>query len=152
MAPAVYTIRSRGNALGLVSRDRHYVVGFHKAGVARYVMHTLHPEPALELARSEFHDISPRVNCALEREAVRGATIDSSALLRLPKGDQGHESDLYLESESLEAFLLHPYERGVGLVLPYESIEETAECMVFRAHVVDPPGHSEFFRAGLGRR
>ena len=136
----IHTIR-RGNKTVSVrqSSGEDYVIGFRSPIYARNVLHNMHPEPRILLLRDANNDLGPELN--LDEDLV--LNLDVSATLYVPKfagnpldpmNDGGFHVHQYTEDE----FLMFPFHKNLGTVMPYLLLDETADEFVFKTLVMDP--------------
>lgn len=146
---SVYSIGAGNKTVGLLESRHQYVVGFTKPSVARYVMHAMAPEPQLVVLRRHRIDISSNLSSVLGVQNMNPVTIDATATLLVPKGPQGHESVYYMKTENMTRFLLHPFERNLGVIVPHTISYETDDNIELDAYVIDPASALLHFRQSL---
>lgn len=102
--------------LGVRNANKMYAVAFKSAKVANKVGRRLDVFPQLS-----FNRISDRT--------VR-LTIDKSS------GDHCALCEVY--SVNFQEFLMYPFDKCLGIVLPFKLLEETRQKYVFLSWIVDP--------------
>jgi hypothetical protein len=136
----VYTIQVKNKTISLYHLGAHYVVGFKNVNMVRKVHYSLNPQPNLLIVRDtniDLHDelevngydipLKLDVNATLFIPKLKGCFMD-------PMNDTGFHISEYEENE----FLKFPITKNIGIVLPYNLVEETDEEMMFKAYVIDP--------------
>ncbi len=123
----------RGNkTVGFFLKDgKSFVIGFRKLIHARNVQYNIHPEPNFYLVKS--------------KNVTRkdGISVHFASTLVVPKGRHGgggamhplNDAGLHMQPLKPAEFYGMPY-KGVGVVLPYELLDEDRHEFTFMAHVV----------------
>lgn len=149
-SPKFHLIKQGHKCLGLQHCNASYVVGFKNPLLARKVHYTLHPEAdkRIRLERSVTFDVTDDVTDGLGSLGInyvgQKVTIDTQALLHLPKHGAGGVldpmNDVGFHLDIVEAcnFYMYPFERNLGVIMPYELLEESADELVMWSHVIDP--------------
>lgn len=159
------TVRNVNNKsiLGLTDAktNKPYVVGFPKHDLARRMCSWLPSEPVMKLQRKTPDNLTADFNSALsdvglERFTVDKLTVDYTAHLVVPKRRKGDIDDIDALIDNYRVmnipasdFLLYPFERSVGLILPTDCIKETRNEITFQAMVIDPCFNADLFKKSL---
>jgi hypothetical protein len=147
-----YVLKQGNKSLSIVESNRHYVVGFKSAMMARKVHYNLRPDPVpdMRIERGERVDVTREVKQGLEALghhsfASESVCIDTRALLFVPKYttpgsafDPQHDAGVHLSTMASCDFLMYPFEHNLGVIMPYELLHERPHEFVFRSHVIDP--------------
>jgi hypothetical protein len=136
----IFTIKQGNKTLSLPHRNSNYVIGFKTAITARKVYYSLDPNPKFTLVRDQDIFLSEELN---EKGYDINLSIDVGATLFIPKckgsileplNDGGYHLNQIPEKE----FISYPLDNRLGIIMPYELIEESIEEFIFKACVVDP--------------
>lgn len=138
----ISTIAKDYKTVGFYHRQKPYVIGFKNAHVARSVMYNMHPEPLFSLITSNPTKI-------VEQQNGVELVIDSEATLFIPKAEYKiftlPEHNLYyIDTVNYEEFVMYPYTKNLGVIIPYVLIDESDEELIYRSHVIDPTNTSYF--------
>jgi hypothetical protein len=143
--------------------NKPYVIGFPQYDMARYLCTKLPPEPVMQLVRKTPYNFTSEFNSTLsdigmEQLAVDELTVDYTAnlIVKKMKGKFGLEEELLemfggfvLTNIQSSDFLLYPFEKSIGIIMPVECIKETHNEIVFQAMVIDPCFNVYLFKRGL---
>lgn len=157
-AKRVHMLRRGPNYVGIA--DGPYVIGFESITLARWMHYSLHPEKQLRIERTHRIDVSEDVNTQMlslgldTNLQVEKLTIDPEAKLIIPKMqgsalDPMNDIGLHLDSMMTEDFMMMPFSKRVGIIMPYTIDSEDGESAVLSAHVVDPCTNTSMFRSGI---
>lgn len=139
----MYTI-CRGNKTVSVKTDnKDYIIGFKNAYIARKVQYNMHPEPKIILLKSN--------TMSIEKENIN-IYIDNDASLFIQKlqGDYYNpinDGGYHMKNENLDNFMLFPFTNSIGIIIPYNLIDETNDEYIFKCIVLDPSPMVELFKA-----
>lgn len=144
----MYTIQQKNKTIGMSHNERHYVVGFKSSKLARKVQYALHPEPKLILVRGTDIDLSKD----LQNKGINDLSliVDTEATLFMPKFKGSSEDPLndggyHLHNVLYKDFVTYPFTKMIGVIMPYDLLEENEEEFVFRSHVIEPSFHPKLF-------
>jgi hypothetical protein len=133
----MFAIHKSNKTIGFTYNHRHYVIGFSNVMMARKVQYSMNKDPIITMVRSDIEmDLSKKVKEKL--------VIDLRASLFITKGKR--DDQLHLETCSHREFLMFPYEKNVGIVMPYQLIDESEVEFHFKAHVVEPADSIGLYR------
>lgn len=142
--------------LGLNHKTKHYVIGFKNNIHVTIVKKNLDDNSAsnITMFRHRIEDVSEDINTGLIFHGVdsinfQNVTIDVNAQLVVPKKRDQSILDTQVEPILFEEFIMYPFIKHVGIVIPFELIEDTSHRLVFEAHVVDPCPDIDLFRDNL---
>jgi hypothetical protein len=137
----MYTIKHGNKTIGLPHKNKHFIIGFDNQTIAKKVQYAMHPEPEITLISSYTIDLAP----ALSAMGIKNTSLvlDVGATLYVPKHPEcsmapKHDRELYIGYDDYLDFLAYPLTRYVGVVLPYDLIDEDKNKFVFRSHVIEP--------------
>lgn len=163
--PKGYLLKQQSQTLGLshihARKLHHYVIGFQNPIMARKVHYNIHPLPYLHLDRGESIDISFELSDSLSSLGVVNdhndkVTIDVSSKLTIPKMDlEGsihnplNDAGFHLCEVPLEDIYMMPFDKNVGVILPYELFIENSKSFIFLCQIIDPVQSSFHFRKSL---
>ena len=159
-----FVIKKKNQVLGLSERFddrvRQYVIGFKTPVMARKVQYNCHPDPTLRIERSDFINITQEVNTSLEILGIAGVnssiSIDVFATLYILKmnhpggvSNPMNDGGFHLEEYALEDLYMMPFEKNIGLIMPYLIRDDDKKYMVFTCQVIDPVYSTNHFRKSL---
>lgn len=139
----MFTLKQGNKTVGLVHKNNHYIIGFESFIKARKVQYNLHPNPEIMLVRGDtidkhlyFGDIDLK--------------LDIDATLFLPKykgspNDPMNDGNYHLNSEIYNEFIVYPFFKNIGIILPTELKDEDENEFMFKAHVIEPSFNSKLF-------
>ena len=161
----IHLIKRKSHALTYTEqlqneRFRHYVIGFPNAVLARRIQYMMAPEPCIRLYRRDAIDVTDEVNAGLSTFGVNQVsgtvTIDPRATLHIPKQDQALPADhpmndgmYHLAIIPIEEFLMFPFEKNLGIIMPYEVQTENTHEIVLLSNVVESAESMDSFRRSL---
>lgn len=125
----IYTLKQGFKTIGFVHQKQWYVIGFRTPHIARTVHYSMNPEPTFTLIRGN------ELN-------VRNITFDTTSTLFIPKfkgnvWEPLNDGGFHLGNMTEPEFYSLPL-KGMGIVMPYELLEESDIEFMFRSQVVDP--------------
>ena len=129
----MYTLQKGNKTLSLLHKGHHYVIGFKNIKQARNVQYKIDPEPTFTLHRGVEIDLGKPLNLIL----------DTNATLSIPKyegspSDPMNDGFIHLNTVALDEFMTYPLTKMLGIITPFEIIEENTQEFVFLAHVLEP--------------
>lgn len=102
--------------LAVSNANKMYAVAFKSAKVANKVGRQLH--------------VYPQLSCRRISDRTARLTIDKNV------GDHCTLCEVY--SVNFQEFLMYPFDKCLGIVLPFKLLEETRQQYVFLSWIVDP--------------
>ena len=165
-SPKGYLIKQKNQTVGLNeyhgNRIHQYVIGFKSSILARKVHYNMDPEPVLRLERKDRINITNEVNSLLAELNVSGVDnevyIDVMSMLYVPKMsnpggimDPMNDGGFHLQEEPLEDLYMMPFEKNIGMILPYDLLMEDKKQMVLACQVIDPVDSTKHFRRVMKR-
>jgi hypothetical protein len=136
--------------------DSHaYIVGFKDKKFALRTKKILPKHARIELHRSDTVDISRDVNQGLTSFGLRhlsfqSLTIDTMATIIFHKADMTLKKSPYIVEEMSEQdFMCLPFEKHVGVIMPYKVLDETSSTLVYASQVIDPIDDIKLFQKNL---
>jgi hypothetical protein len=135
----VYTLKQGSKTVGFYSNGTPYVIGFRNIIHARKVHYDMKPEPRFQMMMSDDVTIKDDVSIhfastifipkhSMLRHHDSGST---RPLLDDPMKDVG----LHLHIQKAIEFYRLP-QQGVGIIMPYELLDEDTNEFTFRAHIL----------------
>jgi hypothetical protein len=135
--------------------DTSFVIGFQTATVARKVQYSIDPAAELQLVRAQSQDVSQEVNTGLHdlgvptSHHVKDLVIDAQAHLVVPKYVPTENTDasaasalqdagFHLHTVKTADFLMLPFAKHIGIVMPMMLVDETPDYFVFSCILVEP--------------
>lgn len=163
----VQTLRTGDNRMmGFRNRDYSYLVGFTSAGHANRVRLRTTAKSRMLMTNRRPQDVSQEINSGLchlvEIPKMSGITIDLQAHLHIEKVETGvrevgngilvrdlaaMEDVCKIEEADFSDFIMYPFMKNIGVVLPIQLIFEDDREFVFHSHVIDPNQNTYFFEA-----
>lgn len=135
----IYTIKCGNKTLGLTQVHKYYVIGFKSVMHARSVQFAIDPDPDITFVR---------------RAKTVGGGVDVHAMLSIPKHvgpplDPWKDVGFHLQTEIYDDFVMTPFAKGVGVIMPYDLVDETTDSFVFDAHLIEPDLKAKLFKRTL---
>lgn len=136
----MYAIKQGNKTFGLMHGEQFYIIGFSCTKTARKVQYSLHPNPYIHLQKNN------QIELDIMKKKIMIYPVGNLRIQKYvgssenPLNDGNYHMSVYYDSE----FLMYPYKKMVGLILPYELIDETDTEFHFLTTVIDP-----FFDADL---
>lgn len=161
----VYIIKCKSHPLSYTETlpnglSNHYVIGFQNLMLARKVQYNMTPEPCFRLYRRNWENVTDEVNAGLESlgsSQIDGSVVlDTQALLHVPLKDASlpdamNEGMFHLETVSFEDFLMYPFDKNVGIIMPYNIEKEDGVEIVITSNVVENAKSVKSFRSMLNK-
>lgn len=137
----MYILQKGNKALSLIHKEHHYVIGFKNIKQARNVQYRIHPDPQFNLQRGMELDLGQELQEA--KLEVSRLILDTSAILTISKyigspSDPMNDGLLHMNTISPIDFMSYPLTKMLGIIMPYEIIDENKKVFVFRSHVIEP--------------
>lgn len=151
----MYTLlRQKTGYLGFSKGNKSYLIGFEVPRHATLVSKTICKSPLVLLQRHEVDDISYQVNQGVRAFGIDDIkmddlTIDTSAHLSISKSREEPYESYSLEEMDAGDFLCLPFEKDLGVIMPYQLLEDSPNQYVFVSQIIDPCGQADIFRKHL---
>lgn len=155
----VCIIKYKQNILGFEHKTKNYIIGFKHKKHAILVHNNIYNNIInnIMLIRYYTEDISCEVNKGLQAigidEDISDINIDLNATLIIPKRSIDYDSingvDINIEMLSFSEFLMYPFDKNIGISLPYELDETVDDKFIFSTQVIDPCNNINIFRKNL---
>jgi hypothetical protein len=157
----MFTIKTRnGSLLGCVTESKPYVIGFTNLKTVSKVSHILRIPPNITLKRKHIIDVTEEVkdglvSMGIEEFAFNNINIDVEALLSIEKAsifdcpEDFGTTQISLMDEC--DFLFMSFQHNIGLIIPFEELDENETQITFKASVIDPNGDSDIFKQFLDK-
>lgn len=134
----IYMINCKNKSVGITSMNKHYVIGFKNASIARNVMYSMHPEKKPYMLANE-------PNLFTDEKTKAELMIDNKATLFIPKYNSAdpastylQETGYYIHTVKYEDFVVYPVTHALGVIIPYVLLNEELDEFMYRSHVIDP--------------
>jgi hypothetical protein len=131
----IYTLQQKDRTLSVLHKKRNFVIGFKNVITARKVHYYMHPEPKIILICNDY----------IEKQVDDKVTIhiDAKSTLFIPKMrgaflDPMNDGNFHMSQLKEEEFLRFPFLKNLGIIMPYDLVEESEDEFIFRSIVVDP--------------
>ena len=151
----IYTLSTDIGVIGLNDRSKPYVIGFKNSLYAYKIRDVVHQKPEIYLRRGRIESVQEDVIFGLKTQYgitsnIPEITIDMDAEIEIPKKKKDTES-LVLNINRLEndEFIMYPFTKGTGVILPQKLIFEDDLKYIFKTQVIDPAESIDIFRQGL---
>ena len=142
----LHSIPLQGLSLGASHRRRSYIVGFMNPNDALYATRHISKNAKIDLLDYK-PDLKTRVVDTEEGKQVL-LLLENPTPVVISK-EFSPEFDWYMEEVDMPTFFSMPLVHNIGLILPFEKINETSEEMTFQSYIVDPINDANMFRMGL---
>lgn len=141
-------------------RTRPYIIGFATVSLARHVQYTMAAEPDIRLQRRDFIDITHDVSRGLDEFGIEppntnSIIIDTRALLHISKCKKPvsshplHDAGFHISDIPVEDFMMYPFDKNVGVIMPYHIEDENDDIITFKANVIEATDSINTFRMSL---
>lgn len=133
----MYTICRGSKTVSVNSNNINYVIGFKSLSYVKKVQYNIHPEPKIILLKSNTQ-IVKNEGLAID------ITIDNEATLFIEKHlgdalDPLNDGGFHINTSKIDDFVLYPYSKNIGIILPFDLLDETENEFIFKSIVIDPP-------------
>lgn len=145
------------NLLGITDSmsNKPYVIGFPKHQMAQKLCSLLPADPSIIVQRMSNDNLTLDFNeslsdVGLEHFRVDKLTVDYGAKLVIPKRTIGESmTDYMVHNIESSDFLLYPFEKSIGIIIPQDYIRETKTNITYFAMIIDPCFNANLFMKGL---
>lgn len=148
------------NEITSALRTRPYLIGFTNVTLARNVQYNLPADPNIRLLRRDFIDVTQEVANGLDelnvpRPDATSIIIDPRAQLYIPKNQNPvsshplHDPGYHLDEIPYEDFMMYPFDKNIGIIMPYEIETEDDNMFTLRANVIEATESINAFRKSL---
>lgn len=151
----ISVIKNKNNILGFQHKTKNYIIGFQKHIHAKLVHENICIDSInkIMLLGHCIENIGKDVSNGLKvlgiDESYDDIGIDLNASLIIPKSKIiNKNSDLIISELKFEEFLMYPFNKHIGVSLPYE-LEKNNDYMIFTTQVIDPCNDINLFREKL---
>lgn len=153
----VSVLKYKNNILGFEHRTKNYIIGFQQKKHAIIVHNNICTNSInnIMLLRYYIENVSDEVNTGLKLLGVDNIntdiSIDLEASLIIPKRkvNKNYNEDITIEDLNFEKFLMYPFDKNIGISLPFTLEENTDDKFIFTAQVIDPCDNIDIFRKNL---
>lgn len=133
-------------SLGTYHKNCSYIVGYVYPNDALYA--TRHLSKNVKINMTDYEpSLQTRVIETEEGKQVL-IVLDQTFPVHISK-QYSPEFDWYTEEMDLQTFFSIPLTRNIGLVMPFDKVDETENEMIFQSYIVDPVYDASMFRHGL---
>jgi hypothetical protein len=138
----MYTICRGNKTVSVKSDNKDYIIGFNKILIAKSVQYNIHPEPKIILLRSNIQKIKKEdLSLSIDNDATLFIEKHNGCALN-PINDGGY----HINTTKIHEFMLYPYSKNIGVVLPYDLIDENENEFIFKSFVIDAPEDTDYFK------
>jgi hypothetical protein len=155
-ATKFWTVQQHQHMLSTTYNNRHYLIGFGDQQMAQQVAYRATQKPgAVHMTRRMHEDIALDVKKSMLQmemptyQVADSITVDTDAKLYIPKSHDVVYDDARLRMYDNHDFFMFPFEKYIGIVMPYELYEENSESWIFTCNVIDPSFNIDLLRKGL---
>jgi len=138
----ITVLKHKQNYVGLMHKNKPYIVGFHKDTHAKYILNNIDLHRPITLDNENCMNVIDIVNKSLDFRNIplvnsSKIVIDTSAILSVPTKSC---NDDILESYEMhfQEFIMKPFEQNIGIVMPFDISSLLDNKCVFNAEVIDP--------------
>lgn len=148
ISKVMYTVKQGNKTVGLSQNNKYYIIGFENPVLARKVQYNLQPNPEITLLRGKNINLASTLNdFGLKNTDL---FLDIEATLFIPKfkgsvQDPMNDGGYHLGADNYNEFIVYPFTKSIGLVLPFKLDDEDEDEFMFRAHVIEPTFNSFLF-------
>jgi hypothetical protein len=144
----IYSIKNSSGLFCINHRYKNYIIGFHSRILAYRVKDNLPPNPHkyIYLKPDRIEEVSADINFGLKNMGledgsfVTDVNIDLQAELSIPKNKNNIivEDPYYIEDLRFDEFLMYPFQKCLGVIMPFEIYREDEDRYIFLSQVIDP--------------
>ena len=148
----MYTLKRNNDYFGirdntLYSNHVSYTIGFCNLMHARRVQFTYDQNKQMTMFRHKTLDIANDVNRIMkDPELFDKLTIDVDVDIIIPKLKENETSEMYISEIKVDEFLMIPFVKNVGIILPVKLDYETSDNIVFKCQLIEPIGDTKWFK------
>ena len=154
-------------SMSLRDMNKTYVIGFQHIDIAKRVASNVSPNVAnlLRIKRSMAENVALDVKRTMMEmqmpltPVANDITIDVAASLYIPKSVlySGYnisdvtptEKDAVVHEVDYNDFMMMPFQNNVGIIMPYDIVQDSVSEYEFLCNVVDPADSFEHFMRSL---
>lgn len=111
----IYTLNQDNKTIGIINKDKPFIIGTKNIMTIRKIHYSIHPEPKIVLVKSSLY--IPK---------CKGSILD-------PMND----AKLHLSMMDIKTFSSLPF-KGIGVIIPYNLEYEDEDTFIFNSHVFTP--------------
>lgn len=150
----VSLLRTKDNLLGLRHTNQSYVIGFlykcHATEVRKYVSLS----SPMKLTNYVTSNKAPIMNDMLHGRGLLNITLDNvniceNAHLTISKKININKTGCVPQEVTFSEFIMYPFTKNIGIILPQELLDENKTEFVFEAQVVEPSLNINLFQQHL---
>jgi hypothetical protein len=142
---STYVLKCKNQLYSASIGPKVFAIGFFRKDFAKMVRNQADLHHNLTIIARNQSDVSDDVNDGLVSLGVRtkpykNVIIDDTAQLRIPKIDPRilNQEEVAVDSVLTEDFLMYPLDRNLGIIMPYDIMENTSRQWNFICQVVHP--------------
>jgi hypothetical protein len=156
-AQRINTLHSEhGHCFGFHQGGKTYIVGFPVTEHAKYVRKYANVSSRMRLTMSKgTENVSKVVKQGLAEDFgitdfnVGEIIINEQAILTISKKININKTALALQEMPLTEFIMLPFTKNLGIVMPVEIVVDEDKQIVFEAQVVNPVNNPDLFQMRL---
>lgn len=133
-----YTLQQGNKTVGFNYKNEHFIIGFQKAVLARKVHYNMDPNPKFQILPDD-----PQRFYKTSLGKTYEITMDTKCTLFIPKFngsflDPLNDGCYHLNSTKERDFYTYPFNKNLGIILPYNLIDETPDEFIFKSYMIYP--------------
>lgn len=143
--------------LSAINREKPFVIGFRDRKLAEHVYKHIHPSKLPELRHQRLSDLTEEFNACINQVdlpkefALKHFQLDIDAVLTIPKHKTPLKPSFLHETYDIvdvpeSEFLLYPFERYVGIAVPFSIDREFDDYISMSAYLIDPAESPRLFK------
>lgn len=144
----IHTLKQGSKSLGVQHENKLFIVGFRNVYLARKVQYTA--------PSTITNDIIMVSSMSFDRIDKINTIVDPNAILSLPKSknkggawEPVNDMGLHLHTMEYNEFVTLPFTKGLGIVIPYDVLDETGNAIICKSTIIFPTFNVNFARNNL---
>ena len=141
--------------MGFYQRGRSYILGFPKEAHALHVQKCTTMKSRMFISNHHPDNVGHEISFGLKKRGVdirdaslESITVDTTAHLNIEKKPLTMlmVPKCQITTMDFHEFILMPFYKNIGVILPMEQLLEDKEKLIYESHVVDPCGEPALFK------
>lgn len=142
----LHSLPHQGLTLGAHHRRCSYIMGYMYPKDALYATRNLSQNAKIDLLSYKPSRKARVVDTEEGRQVL--LMLENPTPVVITK-EACPQFEWYMEEVDTATFFSIPLVHNIGLILPFEQIDETKESMTFQSYIIDPINDTEMFRSSL---
>lgn len=142
----LHSLPHQGLSLGAHHRKYSYIMGYMYPNDALYATRNLSKNAKVDLLKYKPTSKTRVVDTEEGRQVL--LMLENPTPVVITK-EACPSFEWYMEELDMASFFSLPLVHNIGLIIPYEKIDETHETMTFQSYIVDPINDLQMFRSSL---